>query len=147
MTRAAVILIALLAGAGMALQVGFNSTLKERVGHPFHAALISFASGTVLLGVLSWSARGHWAPVSRAAAGPWWMWLGGCTGVVYVASSAALANRVGGAAWLGMIIAGQLIASLVLDHYGLLGFSAHPINPLRIAGAGLLLLGAYLLLK
>jgi transporter family-2 protein len=75
------------------------------------------------------------------------MWLGGLTGVIYVVSSAALAARLGSAGWLSLVIAGQIVASLLLDHFGLVGFDARPVNALRVAGAFLLLAGVYLVLK
>ncbi len=144
MNRSLIILIAFVAGCGMALQVGFNNTLKARAGHPIFAALVSFGTGTLVLVVLAWTARGSLtAPVK----GPWWMWMGGMTGVFYVISSAALSQRLGSAGWLSVIIAGQIFASLILDHYGLVGFSTHPAHPLRLAGAALLLLGVYLVLR
>jgi transporter family-2 protein len=147
MTKTLVILIALLAGAGLALQVGLNTVLKNRVGHPIHAAFISFGTGTLALAVMAWFVRSDLAPPSHMARGPWWMWLGGLVGTVYVASSAALAYRIGSAGWLGLIITGQILASLFLDHFGLVGFDAHPVNGYRLAGAALLLLGVFLVLR
>lgn len=144
MNRSLILLIAFLAGCGLAFQVGFNNALRGRIGHPIHAAFISFATGTCALAFMAWSARESF---QNPNPGPWWMWLGGLTGVVYVLSSAALSQRLGSTGWLGLVIAGQVLASLILDHYGLIGFSAHPIHPLRLAGAGLLLAGVYLVLR
>lgn len=147
MNKPLVALIALLGGAVLALQVGFNTTLKVRAGHPIHAAFISFATGTIGLALLAWCFRGALAPSSEFAKGPWWMWLGGAAGVMYVVSSSALAYRLGSAGWLSLVIAGQIVTSLVLDHFGLVGFAAHPVNAWRIVGALLLLAGVALVLR
>jgi transporter family-2 protein len=147
MTKSLVVAVALLAGAGLAFQVGFNNTLRAWVGHPIHASLISFASGTLGLLLLACFVRTDLPPISQATKGPWWMWLGGMTGVVYIVSAAALSQRVGSVGWLSLIIAGQIVASLLLDHFGLIGFSSHPINAFRVMGVLFLLVGVFLVLK
>ena len=139
--------LALLAGVGLAVQVGMNSGLKERAGHPISAALISFLTGTVVLAVYALATRPGLAPPRELLQGPWWIWMGGTVGAVYVASAAAYGRQLGAVAWLGLTITGQVGASIVLDHFGLVGFPAHPINPPRLLGALLLLAGVVLVLR
>ena len=147
MSKTVLAMIALLGGVGLAMQVGFNSGLRERTGHAIPAALISFLIGTTVLGVYTVTTQPATAPLNEIARGPWWIWLGGLVGAVYVACSAAFGRKLGAGAWLGLTITGQLIASVVLDHYGLVGFNTHPLNAPRLLGAAMLLGGVALILR
>src|SRR5262245_34069139 len=120
---------ALVSGAGLALQVGLNNELRSRLGHPIAAAVASFAIGLVALLLAAAPLRPSLPPAAELRRGPWWMWFGGIVGAVYVGCSAAFARRLGAAGWLGLIIAGQLLTSLVLDHYGLISFPRQPVSP------------------
>jgi transporter family-2 protein len=146
-SRMLAIATAFLAGMGLAVQVGMNGVLRQYAGHPLPAALISFLTGTLALGAYAAATRPPMAAPAEMARGPWWIWVGGLVGAAYVTSAAALAPRLGAAAWLGLIIAGQLIASIVLDHFGLVGFQTHRVNPVRLLGAALLLGGTVLILR
>jgi transporter family-2 protein len=140
------VMVALASGAALAVQVGMNNTLRGRVGHPMLAAWISFVIGTTVLTLYLLFARPGWPDRSRFGNAPWWMFGGGLVGAVYVAASATFASRLGAAAWLGLIVSGQILASLALDHFGLVGFSRRPITLMRIAGVLLLLAGVALVL-
>src|SRR5262249_33612877 len=142
------IVSALICGGLLAIQVGANATLRARLGHPIVAALVSFLIGTLgLLAYLAVRPPASWPTREGLRQGPWWVWTGGLLGAVYVASAAALAPKIGAAGWLGLIVAGQVLASIVLDHYGLVGFAVHPINTWRLIGATLLVIGVGLVLR
>lgn len=140
-------LIALASGAALAVQVGMNNALRVRVGHPVSAAIISFFAGLVALLGYAAVARPGW-PKSDGlfARSPWWIWMGGVVGACYVASAAAFASRLGAAGWLALIVTGQIVASLVLDHFGLVGFPRRPVNLAKLIGVGLLLAGVVVVL-
>jgi transporter family-2 protein len=145
--KALLVVAALLSGAALAVQVGLNGELRARTRHPILAAAISFAVGTaVLAGVLA-AIRPEWPDRQALARAPRWMWLGGVVGAGYVTAAAAFAPRMGAAPWLGLIVTGQILTSLVLDHYGLVGFPSHPLTWPRAVGAVLLLLGVVLVLR
>jgi transporter family-2 protein len=111
------------------------------------AAFTSFAIGTVALLLYLAAIRPALPPARELPRAPWWIWLGGIVGAGYVASSAAFGSRLGAASWLGLIVTGQVLTSIVLDHYGLVGFEPHPVTPARIAGALLLLIGVLIVLR
>lgn len=142
----ALAVMALLSGAALAVQVGMNNTLRARMTHPMLAALASFAIGTAVLLVYVLVTRPTLPDRASLVRGPWWIWGGGLVGAVYVASASAFAGRLGAAAWLGLIVAGQVVASIVMDHYGLIGFARRPMNLARLAGATLILIGVLLVL-
>ena len=140
-------LAGLMSGAALAAQVGMNNTLRARMGHPMTAAFTSFSVGTAALALYLLAVRPVMPDRSNLTSGPWWMWIGGLVGAVYVASAAAFAARLGAAAWLGLIVTGQIAASMVMDHFGLVGFPRRPINAAKLVGAALLLAGVVIVLR
>ena len=136
-----------LAGATLAVQVGFNATMREHAGSPMAAALVNFAVGTVFLAVVVFSARGSFAALAQATGAPWWAWGAGIFGGLYIAASAAFGPAIGGATFLALIVAGQMVTALALDHYGLLGFPVRLLDGWRLAGAVLVVAGMFLLAR
>ncbi len=140
------LLFAILAGVMLPVQAGINAQLRVSLGHPIAAALVSFLVGTIALALVAIGFRiplGLDATWTRA---PWWHWVGGLIGAAYVAGSVVLAPRLGAATLIAAVVAGQMISSLVLDQYGLIGFEQHPISIARVAG-GLLVIGGVLLIQ
>jgi transporter family-2 protein len=140
------LLVCLLAGALMPLQAGVNAQLARWVGHPVTASLVSFAVGTVVLFAYSAATRPPLPALDALAAAPWWVWAGGLFGSVFVTAAAAFAPRLGAATFISVTIAGQVLVSILLDHFGAVGFAARPVTPLRFLGA-LLLVGGVLLVR
>ena len=75
----------------------------------------------------------------------WWAWTGGFFGAIYIAISILLVPRLGTATFVGLLVAGQMLASLAFDHYGVLGVPQHSVDPSRLLGAGLLIGGVILI--
>lgn len=136
--------LAALCGIAIAAQAGVNATLGRALASPVHAALVSFAVGTLALALVA-AARRDALPQTGALAGvPWWAWTGGLLGAGFVATTIALAPRLGAAALLAGVLAGQLAAALLLDHFGWLGFAPRAVTLTRIAGVALVAAGAAL---
>ena len=138
------LLIGLGTGTMIAAQAPINAELARHLGGAVPAALASFAVGVLALLVMV-SATG-WGKVTAAEslAAPWWAWVGGVMGAVLVAASAAAVPRIGVTAWVGALIAGQLLASVALDALGAFGTQVRPVNAARMAGVALLLAGTWL---
>ena len=138
------LVFALLAGAMLPIQFGINAQLAHWVGGPVRAAFVSFVVGALaLLIAMLLTARG-WP--DRAGDAPWWVWTGGLLGAFYVLGSIVTAPKLGAATLVAMILAGQAIASLLVDHFGWVGFEEQPITLLRIFGV-LLLAGGVALVR
>lgn len=137
--------VALLVGAFLPLQVGVNTKLGEAVGSPLLSALISFSVGTIAL--LSYILITG-IPLANAAnaknASPI-AWTGGLLGAFFVASSIILLDKLGAAMTISLIIAGQMLMSLIMDHFGLLGMDVKPISFGRVAGVVLVVAGVILI--
>jgi transporter family-2 protein len=138
------LLIALLAGALLPVQAGVNLQLRVLLGHPLAATLVSFVVGTLGLAAVASALR---VPLPLGAAwvrSEWWHWLGGLLGAVYILATIIVAPRLGAATLVAALVAGQMVASLALDQFGWVGFAEHPITPLRLAGAALIVGGVVL---
>jgi len=138
-------LITALVGAALAIQVGLNSIVRLHVGSAAGAAFINFVVGTAALGVALLVTRTPMPSSGQFAAIPWWAWFAGFAGAAYVASSAVIGPMIGGAAFIALIVAGQMIGAMTLDHFGALGFPVRPVDGLRLAGAALVVIGVVLL--
>lgn len=134
-----------LVGATIAVQVGLNATMNKHVDSPMTAALINFAVGTVVLVLIVLLGRGSLLALAQAGGAPWWAWGAGLLGAMYIAASALFGPMIGGATFLALLVAGQMIAALALDHYGVLGFPERPLDAWRVAGATLVVAGMFLL--
>lgn len=141
------VLIALTVGVVLPAQAGINAQLRVWLGHPIQAALVSFAVGTLVLFAASLSLRLSWPSVEHISGAPPWVWVGGIFGATYVSMAVVLAPRLGAATLIGASVAGQLVGSLLMDHYGAVGYAVRPLSPERIVGAGLLLVGVFLIQK
>ena len=138
------LLIALLAGALLPTQAGANLQLRHLLGHPLAATLVSFVVGTVALAALVAALR---VPLPIGAAwtrGEWWHWVGGLLGAVYIVATIVAAPRLGAATLVAALVAGQMVASLAIDHFGWVGFDVHPVTLWRLAGAALIVGGVVL---
>ena len=141
----ALYLLAFAAGVVLIVQVGVNTTLRGALGAPVVTALISFLIGSVALAAFLLLSRTTWPARAQWAATPWWAWFGGILGAFYVVSTIMAGPRLGAAALLALIVLGQLVTSLLVDHFGWLGFPQHSVTALRLLGA-LLLFGGMLLI-
>ena len=89
--------------------------------------------------------REPWLSGSVVARGTWVSWTGGIFGAIYIAVSILLLPRLGAATVVTLIVVGQLIGSLVFDHFGVLDVPVHPVNLARLIGVAFLILGAVLI--
>ena len=139
--------VCLVAGALMPLQAGVNAQLARWVGHPVTASLVSFATGALALLAYTAATRPQLPPLSALTSAPWWVWVGGLLGGVFVTAAAAFAPRLGAATFISITIAGQVLVSILLDHFGVVGFAARPVTAPRLLGALLLIAGVLLVRK
>ena len=142
---ASLLLLAVFVGLLLPVQTGVNAQLRTCLGHPIATALVSFGVGVVgLLVAVLWLR----IPVPLAEAwsqSAWWQWSGGLLGAIYIALVVVLAPRLGAGTTIAAVVGGQMVASLMLDHFGWIGFPEHPVGALRLLGAGLVILGVALI--
>lgn len=137
-------LLAFLVGAGLVIQVGLNMAVSRALGGAVYGTLVNFMVGTVAIAVFLFLSRQAW-PAREAFAGvPAWAWMGGLFGALYVGVATFAGPRLGALLLLALTVAGQMIASVIVDHYGLLGFPQHPVSLGRVVGIVLLVVGIWL---
>ncbi len=141
-------LVGLVALAGMALpfQAGMNASLAARLASGHVAAMVNFSIGAVILALIVTLTRQWGALNSQALSGaPWWIWGGGLIGAFAVYASLKAAPMIGAVALLGIIVSAQMAMSVVVDHFGWVGFPQQAVSPSRIAGILFLVVGVWLI--
>jgi transporter family-2 protein len=141
------ILLALAIGLFLPIQVGINTELAQRISSPITASLFSFAVGTISLMVCLFIFRDPWPDLNTLTTIPKWLWLGGLIGAFAVFGSIISGPKIGLLSLVAFVLAGQLLASLILDHYGWLGFPVRELSLGRISGSTLLLISVVLIHK
>ena len=139
------IVVAVVVGTFLSLQAGVNARLAPWVGHPIRAAFFSFVIGAIGLLLASLPLDRPWPGPSTLVQAPWWVWTGGLFGACYVVATVVAGPRLGAAVFFSLVVVGQMLAALLLDHLGLLGFARHPINLWRLLGVALLAAGVALI--
>lgn len=139
------VVLALAAGACLPTQAGINAQLNRLLGDSLLAATVSFAVGTVGLAVYCVAARVGLPSWQGVVQTPWWQWTGGLLGAFFVTVTIFLAPRMGAASMVALVVAGQMLASMACDHYGLVGYAVREVSPLRLLGAGLMVSGVALI--
>jgi transporter family-2 protein len=135
--------LGIVAGLGLAAQIGMNSQLRKVLHSANTAALISFLVGTFALIGLLLATRAELPSRETLATVPMWAWFGGLFGAFYVAISTVVATELGATSLLALALLGQLATALVIDHFGWLGLPEHPITLTRLAGVALLGAGVW----
>jgi transporter family-2 protein len=140
------VIIALISGAFLPIQAGLNTRLGKAIESPVHASLISFIVGTLAVLLYSILTKQHvaWAGLRTA---PAYVWAGGLLGAFYVTSIILAFPRIGPAMTFGLIVAGQMIMSVSLDHFDILVAQPHPVNVWKLLGIVLIVTGVVIIRK
>jgi bacterial/archaeal transporter family-2 protein len=138
--------LAVSAGLAGSVQVALMSRLGERIG-VFPALAFSTLLTAALAFVILLATRRSAAGYERALHQPWWMLLGGVMGLLIVFTVTYAGPRIGVAATVGILIAGQLAMGAAIDRWGLFGSARIALHWPRLLGIALLGIGAALSLK
>ena len=132
---------AFVAGALVPLQGGSNAALGRALGHPLWASVASLTVSLLAVLPVLLATRANAPHLGDALQRPLWMWLGGLAGVIYITLALILTPRLGATTFIVCVVAGQMLASLLIDHYGLMGLAQRLATPGRIAGVALIFAG------
>ena len=139
------IFLAILAGMMMPTQAAVNNRLAQPVESPILAAFISFAVGTVALFLYMLATGVPLGNLLSAKNAPLVAWSGGLLGAFFVAATVTLVPRLGVALTFSLIIGGQMLITLVIDHFGVLGVPVKSISLPRLLGVTLITVGVILI--
>jgi transporter family-2 protein len=146
MSRGLAVLLGVGAGCLVGMQAPINSRLGKTVGS-LQAATVSFIVGTLVLVVIAAFVRGGLGNIAHATRAPWWALVGGLLGAVYVSVALVAVRTLGASGLTAVVIAGQLVISVVIDRFGLLGVAKQQISASRILGLVLLAAGVALVVR
>lgn len=133
-------------GAILPFQAGLNTRLGKIAGNPIYASLISFLVGTGVLFcyVLVTRQAVAW---NELKATPWYVWLGGVFGALYVTLTILAFPKLGPGLMFGLIVAGQMTVSVWLEHRNILVAEPHPISAMKVLGVVLIIAGVVIIRK
>ena len=135
------VLLAITAGVATAFQPGINAEFARATGHRMHGGVVNFAVGACGLLLIAVAMRVP-APTGTAMANaPWWAWLGGVLGAYFVVMALTLVPIMGATTYLAAMVLGQLLASAIIDHWGLVGIPVQSFSLGKGLGIALVFAG------
>jgi len=146
--RTFALMVAALIGGGLIPVQGLvNVRLAKILNDPIQSSFISFLGALVVLSLVLITLRTEIPSWQQLRQAPWYVFTGGLFGAIFVTMVLVLAPRIGMTNTLAATIAGQLVISVVLDHFGVLHLPRQTINLPRVAGCLGLILSLYLIQK
>ena len=138
------IILSILGGMMAGVQAPINGELGKRIGG-LEGALFSFFVGTLFLIIITlFFGKGQ---ISFVTSVPKWKLLGGFLGAFFVAIVIFSVPKIGVAMTIFSAIIGQMVISLIIDHFGFFGIERIPINWNRIIGLMLMLSALFFIYK
>jgi transporter family-2 protein len=140
--------LTLLTGALLPIQAILNTRLGKQTGGSLMGSLLSFIVGLICLLVLNLVTNtSAVVNLKPATVMPWYIWLGGFLGAIFVGYITWVNQQQGVALTFALVVSGQVFCSLVIDHFGLLGSAVRTITLEKILGAVLIIAGIALIKK
>ncbi len=141
-------LMALASGALIPVQAASNAALSRSVGGnvPFAAMTLFLvaAAATAVTVLAAGQGAPSWPDLRQA---PWWSYCGGLIVAFYVFTITFLSPRLGVGTAIALVVTGQVLSALAIDHYGLLRSLTVALTPTRVTGAVLMVIGVFLALR
>jgi bacterial/archaeal transporter family-2 protein len=144
--RSVYLILPLVGGALIAAQAPINARLRTILESPVGSAFVSFAIGTAVL-FAALAVVGDVPRLGALGGGPWWAYVGGACGAVFVFATLVASPRVGVTATFVAVILGQVMAAALIDRFGWLGVPSVPVRPERLVAIGLLAVSVVLLAR
>ena len=131
------------AGISFALQQAANTQLRSELLSPWWAGFISYITGSAVMLILALFSGWPFLSSTMIERTHLFSWTG-VFGAIYVATAIFMIPQLGATTVLALMVVGQMLVSLLLDHYGLLGIPVYPVSPFRLTGVVLPVLGVVL---
>lgn len=140
-------LAAIAAGIANPVQTGASAQLRKSVDQPIFAAAYVYLGGLLVVLLIQLIVRQAWPGTDKLSSVPWWAWTSGALSVAATMAGILLAQKLGSGVFTGISVTAAIATSIVLDHFGLIGFKQHPASWPRILGGGLMIIGLWLVSK
>jgi bacterial/archaeal transporter family-2 protein len=139
------IILTIVAGASVVVQQALNTELRTAIGSAAWSGVASYFVGLVAITAFAVALREPLPSAGAIAGSPWWAWSGGAFGAIFISLSILMLPKVGAATFIGLLVTGEMLASLTLDQYGWLGLAQRSIDLPRLIGVALLIAGVVLI--
>jgi bacterial/archaeal transporter family-2 protein len=133
------------AGVSVLVQQALNANLRSELNSAPWSGFMSYFLGVICMVALAAFLRDPVPPATTISRVPLWAWSGGIFGAIFIALSIITIPKLGGAAYIALLVTGQMVAALSVDHFGWLGVQERPIDPPRMLGVALLVGGVILI--
>jgi transporter family-2 protein len=140
------LLIAFAAGALLPIQGGLNTKLGKSLESPVHASLFSFVVGAITL-ITYILVTKQSILLSGIKTAPAYVWLAGALGAFYVTAIILAFPKIGPALTFGLVVAGQMVIAVLLEHFNILVAHQHNVNVWRLVGITLIFIGVIVIRK
>lgn len=138
-------LLSLAAGVSIVVQQALNANLRTALNSAAWSGFVSYFVGLLCMIALIVAFRDPVPTAAMAARIPFWAWSGGLFGAIFIALGILLVPKIGAATFIALLVAGQMLASVAFDHFGLLGLTQRPVDLPRLIGVALLIGGVLLI--
>ncbi len=137
--------LAVAAGIGIVVQQVLNANLRTALNSAAWSGFVSYAVGLACMALLALALRDPVPAAATAARVPWWGWSGGVFGAGFIGLAIVLVPQLGAAAFIALLVAGQMLASVAFDHFGWMGLAQRALDGPRLIGIALLVGGVILI--
>lgn len=139
--------LALITGALIPIQAATNVAFSKSIGTPSITGLMVFIVGLAGMLLFVLLSRASFPTQQQLSSAPLYSYLGGLIIATYVVMITILIPKVGVGTAIGLIVTGQIICAVAIDHFGLFNVAVRTINSTRIVGMLLMIAGVYLVMK
>lgn len=139
--------LALLCGAVFPIQAGLNGKVTKLVGNPILTSAVSVSVGLASILIYAIVTRTAFQPLVSIKEAPWYVWTAGVLGAFYVSAVIVIVPRLGFTLTFGLIVTGQILVSVLFDHFGVLDNPVKEITIGKAIGVGLLLVAVLMIRK
>jgi bacterial/archaeal transporter family-2 protein len=134
------------AGISVLIQQALNANLRSELNSAAWSGFMSYFLGVACMAALAAALRDPVPSAATISRVPLWAWSGGIFGAIFIGLSIITIPKLGGAAYIALLVTGQMIGALTVDHFGWLGVQERPIDLPRMLGVALLI-GAVVLIR
>lgn len=139
-------LVALIAGAVLPIQAGLNTKLGKAIESPFYASMFSFITGALAVGIYIVLTK-QTMQVAGLKLAPGYVWIAGALGAFFVTAMVLTFPRIGPAMTFGLVVAGQMLVSILMDHYKIMVEIRQSITIYKMIGVILIVSGVLIIRK
>lgn len=139
------IVLAVAAGASIVIQQILNANLRSALNSAAWSGFASYFVGLVCMAFFAIALRDAVPQIATVARIPWWAWSGGLFGAIFIGIAILLVPILGAATFIALLITGQMLTSVMFDHFGWLGLAQRSLDLPRLIGVAMLIGGVVLI--